>query len=145
MDELTLTENEKIWFMNFMKWLQVVVSRNIQNPVGLAVFEDMIYWADQDHGSVYSADLDTSRRLLPIVTNVGHVTDIVIDHPVLHNVTYGSQGICFYYTTSWRSIGITLSVSSSECCCNLCQFSVSMDVTIFHYIWLLREISSQNY
>lgn len=51
----------------------------------------MVYWADQDHSSVFSVDIETGRLLLPIVTKAGHVTDVVVDHPILNNVTQGKD------------------------------------------------------
>ena len=68
----------------FLNYFQIVFSRNLKQPFGIAVFEDTLYWADQGHSSIMSVDKVTGRRLLPLTTDIDHVTSIVVDHPVLY-------------------------------------------------------------
>lgn len=49
-----------------------------------------MYWADQEHASVMSANKFSGRQLLPLATGINHVTSLVIDHPVLYPSGYGS-------------------------------------------------------
>lgn len=74
----------------FFYYFQIVFSRKLKHPFGIAVFEDTLYWADQGHSSVMSVDKVTGRRLLPLTTDIDHVTSIVVDHPVLYQ--NGNQG-----------------------------------------------------
>ncbi|XP_071154094.1 vitellogenin receptor-like isoform X3 [Mytilus edulis] len=69
---------------------QIVLSRKVVNPFGLFVFEDAMYWADQDHSSVMSANKFSGRQLLPLATGINHVTSLVIDQPVLYPSGQGS-------------------------------------------------------
>lgn len=56
-----------------------------------------MYWADQDHSSVMSANKFSGRQLLPLATGINHVTSLVIDQPVLYPSGQGSlhQGKCW--------------------------------------------------
>ena len=61
----------------------VVVAKDIANPYGLTVFEDMVYWTNYRSGQVFRANKFTGANKHQFKIVFHSPTDVQIMHPLL--------------------------------------------------------------
>ncbi|MBN3302995.1 VLDLR protein, partial [Amia calva] len=64
---------------------KIVVESNgfLDRPFGLAVFEDQVFWADQDTRAIYRANKRSGANVRIMLNNTGSMWGLVLAHPVL--------------------------------------------------------------